>query len=277
MFFSAFLLSRALLASTVFAVPTSRLDGGIARRVGRQLATPFRPTETATSTATSSPSSTDPAVLSSNVWAGAGLESPANTYQSITGTLVVPHLQPATGGAIEGIYGGSAWVGLDGMTCQTSLMATGIQFIYLNQTILANSWTEVYPNPAVTMSMPVNAGDVVKLTLTATSSTTGTAVVQNLSSGQSSTVGLTSTAPLCLADAEWIVEDFEEGTFLMPFADFGSITFSDASATTQDGGTVGPCGSGSHLIDMVQSGLQFASASCAASSVTVDYLTSIPF
>jgi hypothetical protein len=84
------------------------------------------------------------------------MESPANTYQSVTGqsianfalsftlliyvpgTLVVPHLRPATGGASTGIYGGSSWVGLDGMTCQTSLMATGIDFIYLNETIFAN-------------------------------------------------------------------------------------------------------------------------------------------
>ncbi|KAJ6545808.1 acid proteinase [Mycena vulgaris] len=280
MFFSASLLSHALLASTVFAVPTSRLDGDIARRVGR-LVSPFRPADgvkTATVTATSiPPSSTDSAVLTSSNWAGAGMESPANTYQSVTGTLVVPHLRPATGGASTGFYGGSSWVGLDGMTCQTSLMATGIDFTYFNETIFANAWTEVYPNPGVNMAMTVNAGDTIKLTVTATSTTTGTAVVENLSNGQSSTVSLTSPSPMCLENAEWIVEDFQESTFLIPFANFGSITFTDASATTQSGSTVGPSGSGSHLINMVQKSLQFASARSAASSVTVDYLTSIPF
>ncbi|KAJ6569820.1 peptidase G1 [Mycena vulgaris] len=119
--------------------------------------------------------------------------------------------------------------------------------------------------------------DTIKLTVTATSTTTGTAVVENLSNGQSSTVSLTTPSPLCLENAEWIVEDFQESTFLIPFADFGSITFTDASATTQSGSTAGPSGSGSHLINMVQSSLQFASASSVASSVTVDYLTSIPF
>ncbi|KAJ7866261.1 acid proteinase [Mycena olivaceomarginata] len=301
MFFSAS-LSYALLASTVFAVPTSRLDGGIARRVGR-LVSPFHPANgvtekllsarkngdsgsgggggngghTSTTATSSPPSSTDSTVLTTSTWAGAGMESPANTYQSVTGTLVVPHLRPATGGASTGIYGGSSWVGLDGMTCQTSLMATGIDFIYLNETIFANAWTEVYPNPGVNMAMAVNAGDTVKLTVTATSTTTGTAVVENLSNGQSSTVSLTSPSPLCLENAEWIVEDFQEGTFLIPFANFGSITFTDASATTQSGSKVGPSGSGSHLINMVQRSLQFASATSAASSVTVDYLASIPF
>ncbi|KAJ7132611.1 peptidase G1, partial [Mycena epipterygia] len=208
----------------------------------------------------------------SNAWAGAGMESPANTYKSVTGTLVVPQLQPAAGGASTGIYGGSAWVGLDGMTCQTSLMATGIDLLYFNETIIANAWTEIYPNPAVDLAMSVTPGDTLKLTVTATSTTTGTAVVENLANGQSSTVSLTSPSPLCLENAEWIVEDFQEGTFLIPFADFGTITFTDASATTQSGSTVGPSGSGSHIINMVQSNKQFTSASCAASSVTVDYL-----
>jgi carbohydrate-binding DOMON domain-containing protein len=54
--------------------------------------------------------------------------------------------------------------------------------------------------------MSVNAGDTIKLTVTATSTTTGTAVVENLSSGQSSTVSLTTPLPLCLENAEWIVE-----------------------------------------------------------------------
>ncbi|KAJ7767741.1 peptidase G1 [Mycena metata] len=211
------------------------------------------------------------------MWGGAGMESPANTYHSVTGTLVVPHLQPAAGGASTGFYGGSAWVGLDGMTCQTSLVAAGIDFIYFNESITANTWTEVFPNPGADLSMAVNAGDTIKLTVTATSTTTATAVVENLSNGQSSIVSLTSPSVLCLANAEWIVEDFQESTFLIPFADFGSITFTDASATTQSGSTVGPSGAGSHLINMVQTGRQFTSASSDASSVTVNYLTSIPF
>jgi hypothetical protein len=125
MFLSASLLSYALLASTVFAVPTSRLDSGIARRVGR-LFSPFRPadgvsehlfsarknggsggnsgggggnggntsktatvtaTRTSTTATSSLPSSTDSAVLTSSIWAGAGMESPANTYKSVTGQL----------------------------------------------------------------------------------------------------------------------------------------------------------------------------------------------
>lgn len=114
MFFSVLLLSYALLASTVLAVPNSRPDDRIARRVGRR-ASPLRPADAqllgarknggsggnggttsktatvtaTTATATSSlPSATDAAVITSSIWGGAGLESPANTYQSVTGELI---------------------------------------------------------------------------------------------------------------------------------------------------------------------------------------------
>jgi len=308
MFFAS-LLSYALLASTAFATP-------LQERAARRRANLFRPasdnllsvrknggsgggggsgsggqggqggsgntkTATATATATTSTSTavsvpSDPnSLITSTIWSGAGMESASGTYKSVTGTLVVPNLQPAAGGAASGYYGGSAWVGLDGLTCASGLMAAGIDFQYLQGAVTATVWTETYPNPGVNSALAVNPGDTIRLTITATSSTAGTAVVNNLSSGQSTTVVLSSPSPLCLANAEWVVEDFQEGTFLIPFADFGTITFNDASATTSSGSTVGP--SGGHLINMVQSNEQFTSASSTSNSVTVKYLTSIPF
>ncbi|KAF7378341.1 putative aspergillopepsin [Mycena sanguinolenta] len=231
-------------------------------------------TATATSTAVSVPS--DPtSLITSAIWSGAGMESARGTYESVTGTLIVPNLLPAAGGAASGYYGGSAWVGLDGMTCSSGLMAAGISFYYLQGTVWGQVWTQTYPNPSVNSALAVNPGDTVRLTVAATSSTAGTAVVDNVSSGESTTIALTSPSPLCLANAEWVVEDFQEGTFLIPFADFGTITFTDASATTQSGSTVGP--SAGHLINMVQSNEQFTTASSTGDSVTVQYLTSIPF
>ena len=51
---------------------------------------------------------------------------------------------------------------------------------------------------------------------------------------------LTSTAKLCGENAEWIVEDYEEGSSLIPFANFGTVTFTGVVATTSSGSTVGP-------------------------------------
>ena len=46
---------------------------------------------------------------------------------------------------------------------------------------------------------------------------------------------------LCQENAEWIVEDFEEGKTLIPFADFHHVTFTDAHYTDGSGthGTAG--------------------------------------
>ena len=75
--------------------------------------------------------------------------------------------------------------------------------------------------------------------------------------------------PLCLQDAEWIVEDFEEGSSLVPFANFGTVTFTGASAKTASG-SVGP--SGANTIDIEQSNKVLTSVSTSSSSVTVSYV-----
>lgn len=69
-------------------------------------------------------------------------------------------------------------------------------------------------------------------------------------------------------NAEWIVEDFSSGGSLVPFADFGTVTFTGASASGSSG-TVTP--SGATLIDIKQNGEVLTSSSVSGSSVTVEY------
>jgi hypothetical protein len=65
------------------------------------------------------------------------------------------------------------------------------------------------------------------------------------------------------------VEDYEEGDSLVPLANFGTVTFSGASATTGSG-SVGP--SGATIIDIEQNGQVLTSSSVSGSSVTVKYV-----
>jgi hypothetical protein len=89
--------------------------------------------------------------------------------------------------------------------------------------------------------------------------------------GKTVTKTVANQPSLCLENAEWIVEDFEEGGGLVPFANFGTVTFTvtGASATTTSG-TVGP-GSVT-IIDIRQSGTVYTSSSAGSSSVTVSYV-----
>lgn len=69
-----------------------------------------------------------------------------------------------------------------------------------------------YPDYAYDFSgISIKAGDTIKLTVTATSTKAGSAVIQNLSTGVTVTKALTSTAALQEGNAEWIVEDFSSG------------------------------------------------------------------
>lgn len=95
------------------------------------------------------------------------------------------------------------------------------------------------------------------MSVEATSKTTGTATIDNLSTGESRTHTFNNgPASLCEVNAEWIVERFTEISSsgqekLVPFADYGSFTFTNAQAT-ESGSVVGI--DGSDLIIMIENG-----------------------
>jgi hypothetical protein len=133
------------------------------------------------------------------------------------------------------------------------------------------AWYEWYPDYAYDFSgISFSAGDSVTVTVTAASTKSGTAVIKNNTTGKSVSKSITSTAALCEQDAEWIVEDFEEGSSLVPMANFGTVTFTGASAG-KSSGSVTP--SGANTINMVNSGgSTTAQTTISGSSVTVKYV-----
>jgi hypothetical protein len=135
---------------------------------------------------------------------------------------------------------------------------------------LLAAWYEWYPDYAYDFSgISFSAGDEVKVTVTATSKKAGKAVIENLTTGKTVSKSLTSSYSLCEYNAEWIVEDFEEGDSLVAFADFGTVTFTDAYATTSSG-TVSP--SGATIIDIKQDGSVLTSVTASSSEVVVKYV-----
>lgn len=112
------------------------------------------------------------------------------------------------------------------------------------------------------------------MTVVATSTTGGTATIENETTGVTVTQTFTDVTDgsLCETNAEWIVEDFSECTgsscTLVPFADFGTITFTDPSAL-EDGTTVTP--SGATIIDIEQDNTILTSCSASSTEVTCTY------
>jgi len=199
----------------------------------------------------------------SSNWAGAVLIGTG--YTSVTGTFTVP--TPTTAGS------GSAWVGIDGDTCGTAILQTGIDWTKSGSSITYDAWYEWYPDYAYDFSgITIAAGNTIKVTVTATSDTAGTATIQNVSTGKTVTHSFSNEASegsLCEYNAEWIVEDFEEGSSLVDFADFGTVTFTSASAT-KSGSSVGV--TGATIIDLKQSNSVLTDCSLVGSSgVTCTY------
>lgn len=137
--------------------------------------------------------------------------------------------------------------------------------------ILITAWYEWFPDYAHDFSdIEFAAGDSVTVTVTASSLTSGSAVIENTTTGKKVSHMFTNqTQPLCETNAEWIVEDFESNGSQVQFANFDSIKFANATATTKDGSTVGP--TGADILDIKINGTVYTDVSVDASSVTCSY------
>jgi len=196
-------------------------------------------------------------------WAGAVLVSTG--FTSVTGTFIAP--SPTTAGS------GSAWVGIDGDTCGSAILQTGIDWTRSGTRITYDAWYEWFPDFAFDFTgITISAGNSITVTVTATSTRAGTATIKNNTTGVTVThsfSGAQVEASLCEQNAEWIVEDFESGSSLVPFANFGTVTFTGASA--KKGTTTVPV-TGATIIDLEQNTVLTNCGLVGTSGVTCTYV-----
>ncbi|KAL2155743.1 hypothetical protein VTH82DRAFT_485 [Thermothelomyces myriococcoides] len=194
-------------------------------------------------------------------WAGA--VQIGTGFTSVYGTITVPSVYDSNPNAAA-----SAWVGIDGDTCQRAILQTGVSF-YGDGSY--DAWYEWIPDYAYSFAnFGLSAGDQIRMSVEATSATTGVATLENLSTGQKVSHTFTNTpSTLCETNAEWIVEDFQEGSSLVPFADFGTVTFTDAYAVGSSG-EVTPAGA--TIIDIQQGGEVLTSCATQGSDLTCTYI-----
>jgi hypothetical protein len=158
-----------------------------------------------------------------------------NGYTSVSGQITVPAPQLPSGADSFTSYCASAWVGIDGDTCSTVILQSGLDFCVQGNSTSYSAWYEWYPDYAHDFSnIQISAGNVVNVSVEATSVNSGTVVIENLSTGTSvnHTFPPNFSGKLCEFNAEWIVEDFSINGGLAPFANFGSVIFSNAVAST---------------------------------------------
>lgn len=262
---TTFALNALLLASTAVAAPFTekRLERQRQRAALRKSNPPLAPNTEGVSNIISLENSTN--VQYSSNWAGAVLISTG--FTSVTGTVVVPHLSAGSSGTESAA---SAWVVIDGDTYGNAILQTGIDFYVDGSSISYDAWYEWLPDYAYTFTgFTLSAGDSIRMTVTASSKTAGTAKIENLTTGKSVSHSFSGQPSLGEVNAEWIVEDFESNGALVPFANFGTVTFTSASAV-KNGATVGV--TGATILDIKQNNQVLTDCSTSGSStVTCTY------
>lgn len=120
---SALLCANMVLAAPGTAMRRQRAADRIAeRKLGRASSTIQRVDNPV---GPASKNGTAHVEYSSN-WAGAVLIG--SGYKTVTGTFVVPTPKAPSGGSSSTTYSASAWVGIDGDTCETAILQTGVDF-----------------------------------------------------------------------------------------------------------------------------------------------------
>ncbi|KAG8853249.1 hypothetical protein FRB96_008333 [Tulasnella sp. 330] len=266
MFYVLAILLSLLLVSTALAAPSpSRLAARIERRDAARQSQPLVPVSNPSPDVVTN--STQHSVNYSFNWAGAYLDSPAGTYKSATTTFIVPKpSRKVTGSA-------AAWVGIDGtLSCGTAILQTGIDFTVNNKGHVSYAaWYEWFPAPSIDFTgFKISAGDRITLTVIATTTTSGIAEIKNHTTGKFVSKALTSVVPLCEKAAEWIVEDFQQGGSIVPFSNFGTVTFTKAHATTNSGKTVNPASA--NIVDIEQNGVILTHVKKNSKEVVVKYV-----
>lgn len=231
------IFSITLFAVSAFAAPYS--NGGHARRIERRTAREIRitnPLKVIGSTDALPDTNATKVEYSSN-WAGAVLTAPpaGETFNSVSGQFVVPTPSVPKGGR-GGKYSTAIWVGIDGDTYGNAIWQSGIDISVSGSQISFDVWYEWFPSPSYDIQgFSISAGDIIIITVSSSSKSEGSVTLENISTGQSVTQSASapnSNAVLGGQNAEWIIEDFDVGGSQVPFADFGTVLFTNAVAST---------------------------------------------
>lgn len=111
-------------------------------------------------------------------------------------------------------------------------------------------------------------GDTVTISVVASTTTGGTATVKNVSRGTSVSHTFSAQPALSRVNAEWIVEDFQMTSGLVPFANFGTVAFTNCAAAGS-AGVVSPAGA--TMLDIKQGGTILTNSVTSGSTITVTH------
>jgi hypothetical protein len=175
-------------------------------------------------------SGTVPSQDTSHNWSG--YASTGGKFTSVTGTWTIPQI---TSNGTQGM--GATWVGIGGVTSQDLIQAGTEETDMGSGRVQYSAWVETLPQASQPIRFSVHPGDSITVTISEQSLNNWQIAFHNGTTGQDfkTTRRYTSSH----SSAEWVVEAPSSGFSggILPLDNFGTISFSDASAT-ENGQTV---------------------------------------
>jgi hypothetical protein len=183
-------------------------------------------------------------VSTSSNWSG--YSATGGSFTSVTGTWTVPTVASTTSGA------DATWVGIGGIT-SNDLIQAGTQASVSNGEVAYDAWIEMLPASSKPVSLSVNPGDSVTVSITQKSALDWTISMKNNTTGgaYNTTVQYRSSN----SSAEWVQEAPSVNRGTVPLDDFGTLKFSGASAV-RDGSALKLSALGAQAITMVNGARQ---------------------
>ncbi|MDX6512270.1 MAG: hypothetical protein QOE36_1774 [Gaiellaceae bacterium] len=173
--------------------------------------------------------------VSSN-WAGYAVTSTVSSYAVVSGTWVQPKATCVRGTASYSAF----WVGLGGFTAASQALEQIGTTADCSSTGKAtySVWYELVPAPSIPVKLKLAAGSTMSAVVVVNGSSV-TLRISNLTRHTVFTKRLSMTAP-DVSSAEWVAEapsacNAAGRCQVLPLANFGTVTFSQAAAATVDG------------------------------------------
>jgi hypothetical protein len=184
----------------------------------------------AASMTTSASAATATDAQTSSNWAG--YAATGARYSKVSGTWVQPEASCDSGSGDAAF-----WVGIGGATGESDeLEQAGTEVDCSGGSPQYGAWYELVPAAPVTVDLPVSPGDTVSATVGVDGNQVSISMT-NRTTGKSFNKTLSMDNP-DTSSAEWIAEapsacsgSATGGCQTLPLADFGTVSFSDASAT----------------------------------------------
>ncbi|MGC9260506.1 MAG: G1 family glutamic endopeptidase [Phycisphaerae bacterium] len=168
------------------------------------------------------------ATTTSSNWAGYAdvATSASESFSSVSGQWTVPTVTGSSFGS--GSYS-AFWVGLDGYSSST-VEQIGIGADVIGGRAEYYAWYEMYPSDAYEIPLNITAGNAITASVSYVGNNKYDLLIDDLSTHRSySTVQVSAAGQR--SSAEWIAEAPSSSSGVLPLANFGTVTFSNAAAT----------------------------------------------